>query len=155
MLGLAPSAAASCSVGTEPRARAQAPLECFTFSCALFQPCLSLCPFPVLLTHRFVPGQLCQPCSHPLHETHAQLPASAGDVLCQRCAILSARPLYTKQWLLLTSALVSGFQKDSCCCHPRQLTLTATGESHPSMVQLLLPAQAQLPWSWSSAHTDF
>lgn len=45
------------------------PLECFTLSCALFQHCLSLCPFPALLTHRFVAGQHRQPCSHPLQPT--------------------------------------------------------------------------------------
>lgn len=80
--------------------------------------------------------------------------------ICWRCPLpemckASAKPLHTKQWLLSPSALVSGFQKGSCCCHVHQLSPDSNEEPHPAVLLLLLPAQAQLPWSCTAARTDF
>lgn len=91
-------AAASCPVQREPRT-SPGPSGVLHLFRALFLHCL-----PALSQcspHRFVAGQLCQPCSHPCCRVSIkhppQPPASAADVLCQRCASLSAKPLHAKQ----------------------------------------------------------
>lgn len=130
MLGLA-LCCCFMSGGREPRSRAQPlwdalpfPVPCFSTVCLCgLSQCSSHTDLWLVSSVSPAPSPCCQ--GNIKHTP--RLPASAGAVLFQRCAIWSAKPLHAKQWLLLTSALVSGFQKDSCCFHLHQLSTDSNG----------------------------